>query len=313
LPLLLASTAEPVPTLTQKQGQASVQLKGDRLTKDGLEVSLSGEPRLVLHVEGKTPLEVELADQICVSDAWRVSPRGAAVTTNLGEGRARWQQEFDLEPLQPGQHDLKLEPLRFREGDSSWQEVTWKPLPVLITTNIRKADLGEAHDIPPIEEVPRGPALPAWLFPGIAMLAGAAIVLLVWFVGRGRLPQVLPLPPEQAALRELERVSALPRVTPQELQHCHTMLSDVIRRYLERRFELPARRQTTPEFLEALRRAPQLSAGQQDLLRDFLERCDLAKFAPLAPPPEDFEATATLARRLIEECTPVAKPSAPPG
>jgi hypothetical protein len=87
------------------------------------------------------------------------------------------------------------------------------------------------------------------------------------------------------------------------VERYHTLLSGVVRRYLEARFRLPARRQTTAEFLEAMRRAPQLNAGQQELLRDFLERCDLGKFAPVTPSAEECRATAGMARRLIEQCT----------
>jgi len=301
LPLLLAGFAVQGRTLSQHQKQATVLLTGDELNHETLTVRLSGELRLVLRVEGRPPLAVELPEKITRADAWQVHPAALPVTASLPDGRARWQQEFELEPLQAGQHDLQLEPLHFREDDGPWQHAGWKPFSVRVITSIEKADRAAAHDITAIEEVPPRPSLAAWLLVVAAGLIGSCLAMALWALRRRRLLQVLPLSPEQAALRELERIAALPVATPQEIARCHTHLSDVIRRYLERRFQLPASRQTTPEFLQTMRHAPQLSAEQQELLRDFLQQCDLAKFAPVAPPPEQCHAAAGLARSLIEK------------
>jgi hypothetical protein len=301
--LLLAPAPGRCQTLTQKMGPATALLTGDRVVKDVLEVRLSGAPRLILRVEGEAPLAVELPAKIVSSGAWRLRPAGPAVTTALPKGLARWEQTFDLEPLAPGKQDLQPAPLRFKENDRPWQEIAWKPFAIRVTTQIRKADIGAAHDITPIEELPARPSVPAWLLGPAAALIVGSLLLLFWRLRR-RLPQVLPLPPRQAALRELDRLAALPLATGPEVARYHTLLADVIRRYLERHYRLAASRKTTVEFLDAVRRAPELTAGQQELLADLLGRCDLAKFAPVTPPLEECQAAAALARRLIEDAVP---------
>src|SRR5262249_20238867 len=94
---------------------------------------------------------------------------------------------------------------------------------------------------------------------------------------------------------------------PGAAERYHTLLSDVVRGYLEKRFEVLASRQTTPEFLEAMRGSPQLTAPQQDLLREFLRRCDLAKFARANPSPEECRAAAAMARDFVEQTAAVAE------
>jgi DnaJ-domain-containing protein 1 len=89
-----------------------------------------------------------------------------------------------------------------------------------------------------------------------------------------------------------------------EVERYHTLTSDVVRAYLERRFSLPASHQTTAEFLDTMRRSPQLKPAQQRLLREFLERCDMAKFARAAPPPEECRQVAEMARCIVRETTP---------
>jgi hypothetical protein len=296
--LFLLAPAPLPPVLTQTQGAATARLTGNRLGKEGLEVRLADEPHLVLEIKARPPLEVELPDKLTRSDAWRVHPTGPAVTSSSA-GRSLWRQEFDLEPLQKGKHDISLEPLRFREAGGTWQTVTWKPLPVVVTTQISRADVGEAKDITPIEELPPESSWPLWLLavlPALFLVAGALVLLVM---RRRRLLQAVPLSPEQAALRELERADNLPLATARDVERYHTQLSDVVRRYLERRFQLPASRQTTAEFLSGMGRSLQLTAEQQALLRDFLSRCDLGKFAPVPPGPEECRATAVLASRLI--------------
>jgi hypothetical protein len=79
------------------------------------------------------------------------------------------------------------------------------------------------------------------------------------------------------ALAELARLFALideERSRPYALES-----SAIIRRYLERRFDLAAPRLSTEEFLDEARRAPQLNAEFQGLLADFLRCCDVLKFA----------------------------------
>jgi hypothetical protein len=295
--LLLAASASP-PMLTQIEGAATAQLTGNRLGKEGLEVRLADEAHLVLQVRGRPPLEVELPDNLIRSAAWRVHPAGQAVTSSSA-GQAQWRQEFDLEPLQKGKQDVFLEPLRFREAGGPWQTVAWKPLPVVVTTQVSRADVSEAKDITPIEELPPEPAWPIWLsaVPAVLFLMAAASIL--WLVRRRRLLQVLPLSPQQTALRELERANELPLATARDVERYHTYLSDIVRRYLERRFQLPASRQTTAEFLAAMDQSSYLNAEQQALLRNFLARCDLGKFAPITPSAEECRATADMARRLL--------------
>jgi hypothetical protein len=52
--------------------------------------------------------------------------------------------------------------------------------------------------------------------------------------------------------------------------------------------------QTSVEFLNALSRSPQFSEEDKMLLDDFLNRCDLIKFAR-------YEATEEDSRNLLEE------------
>jgi hypothetical protein len=83
--------------------------------------------------------------------------------------------------------------------------------------------------------------------------------------------------------------------------------SDVIRGYIELRFDVTATRRTTEEFLGSLLQSP-VSAlvEQRALLQEFLRRCDYAKFAGAAGELESVEGLYQNARTFIGATAPKA-------
>jgi hypothetical protein len=73
-------------------------------------------------------------------------------------------------------------------------------------------------------------------------------------------------------------------------------VSDILRSYVTEQYRLPVTRQTSVEFLGALTKASPFSEDEKSLLEDFLNRCDLIKFAR-------YEATTADSQSLLEEAT----------
>ena len=81
-------------------------------------------------------------------------------------------------------------------------------------------------------------------------------------------------------------------------------MSDTARQYLEERFEFRAPERTTEEFLHELRRTNLLSADQKNSLSEFLQQCDLVKFAKYEPREPELRELHGSALRLVEETEP---------
>ncbi len=92
--------------------------------------------------------------------------------------------------------------------------------------------------------------------------------------------------PQETALYELQRLEALALPDHGRAGEFHTLLANVVRRFLEKRYQFPARRLTTQEFSVLLEQTPLLTAEQKDFLTKFLQQCDLAKFAYAQVPAE---------------------------
>lgn len=270
---------------------------------DRVAIRLSGELVLTLVVEAPAGVEVAAVPLITTSKVWRQRQQVTGwETTPLDSGRVRRRQVYRLSSWQAGDVPLEPAPLRFRKGGGpeGWEEIAWKPVPVVVTTVVQDADARSARAITGVEELPAPEPADGWRSAGVAGLTAAVLALAAWLLWRGRRRSTPALPPDQWALRELTRLGEpLPQA-----ERCHTLLAEIVRRYLELRFGFQAPRQTTPEFLNAARQAPLLTSAQQALLGELLSQCDLVKFARSEPEPQDCRAALARARAFVEETRP---------
>ncbi|MEM9367613.1 MAG: hypothetical protein AAGD07_16605 [Planctomycetota bacterium] len=103
------------------------------------------------------------------------------------------------------------------------------------------------------------------------------------------------------------------RETPEQIDRFYVQLSDIVRRYIEDRFEMRAPELTTEEFLDSIVDSPDFSGEHQGLLREFLRQADLVKFAGIAPTDHDTNTTIEKAKRFLEETRVSQEPIAARG
>jgi hypothetical protein len=149
----------------------------------------------------------------------------------------------------------------------------------------------------------RGPKLIAspWVIPllGIAVLLVAGSGYAAWQWDRRRQHAVAKLP-SQIALERLERARAF--MHPSGGREFSIEVSSIVRNYIESRFCVMAAHRTTDEFLhDSLESADSLLAAHRELLADFLQSCDLAKFGGWKLPELNMEAMLQGARRFVIE------------
>jgi hypothetical protein len=125
---------------------------------------------------------------------------------------------------------------------------------------------------------------------GVILLSAAAFAAYRWF----RRGKFLALAPYERALQQLEEARRL--MDPDHAREYCFAASQVIRDYIEAQFRLHAPRLTTEEFLRDLVEVQEtMLASHRALLGDFLQHCDLAKFAGWrysTPALEDMHKTA---------------------
>ena len=162
------------------------------------------------------------------------------------------------------------------------------------------------HDIKPLEEYP----LP-WLdyfWMALAVLALLAFLYFLWCKWKSR-PLSLNLPPpapalsaEQLALEELETLKNKEWLQIGRTQEHFFELSEIFRRYLENRYQFPAREWTTEEITAHFKHFPNLSDNLKLKARSILTQTDRVKFAKAEQAVDEMQSIIN----FIQEARPPA-------
>ncbi len=163
----------------------------------------------------------------------------------------------------------------------------------------------------PLAITPRLSRVLLVMLPLIVAVA-AVLIYLLWWRRRPKrdvLDMVVSAPqlsPEEEAYRALEEIAGLGLLGEGRIKEHYTLVSEVIRRYLGRRFQIQTLERTTTEVLRDL--DPILDAS---LLRDiggFLRDCDSVKFAKYVPPQVDRQRLIRRATQIVDTCAPSPEP-----
>jgi hypothetical protein len=150
-----------------------------------------------------------------------------------------------------------------------------------------------------------------WLFPAVVLLV-ALLAWLGWKLFRRirRLQEALPppLPPWEEALGALDRLAWRDWLAEGQFKRLYYALSEILKRYLERRYGFDAVEQTTTELLASMR-AQKLP--MRDEISRFFARCDLVKYAKTVPPEDEAERALEQLRDFVVKTRPAPEPVKP--
>ena len=143
-----------------------------------------------------------------------------------------------------------------------------------------------------------------WLWLALAAIALVALLVYLWqWLKPNRL-----LSARSAFDLTLEKLNQARELLKEEDPMPYAIfVSETIRAYLGQRFLTPSTRRTTDEFLRVMESDPHTPlAEHRDLLRHFLEACDLVKFAKYRPTLAELEDVQNRAVTFVTATKPVA-------
>jgi hypothetical protein len=159
----------------------------------------------------------------------------------------------------------------------------------------------DLRDIKPPVEIPSGWAWALWVVGAILLAAVAYLIWRYWRANRGK---IILSPPVPAHIWAKQKLAEALNLISHPKEFC-IVVSDTLRWYLEERFNFHAPERTTEEFLHELQSTTLLTPDQKESLVDFLNRCDLVKFAKYEPREPELRDLHASAVRLVEETEPV--------
>jgi hypothetical protein len=169
------------------------------------------------------------------------------------------------------------------------------------THSVIATNANDILDIKPPVEIPSGWEWLWWVL-GVLAVGGVCAAILIYLLRRrSQMPAAPPIPAHVRARQKLQEALEL---IAQPKPFC-IFVSDTARQYLEERFDFHAPERTTEEFLHELRGTNLLAPDQKDGLGEFLQCCDLVKFAKYEPGEPELRELHNSALRLVEETEPV--------
>lgn len=159
----------------------------------------------------------------------------------------------------------------------------------------------DINDLKPQIQFPN--LLPLWIALGI-VVAGVLTFLGYRLYRRYRRIRLYgtPLPdPWDEALAALEAIPVDDWLGAGLVKKYYYAVSEILKRYLTRRFDFPALDQTTTEIIRTMKVR---KVDGRDRFGDFFQRADMVKYAKHVPPVSETEAVVPAARDLVRATIP---------
>lgn len=167
--------------------------------------------------------------------------------------------------------------------------------------SVMSDSMKDVNDLKPQVQYPN--LLPIWILLGLIAAGGLAWlgVRLYRRYRRIRLYGAALPDPWDEARNALERVPASEWLDAGQFKRYYYTLSEILKRYLTRRFGFPAIDQTTTEIARAMKLA---KTPERDGFGEFFRAADMVKYAKHLPLPADAAAAIERAKELVALTTP---------
>ena len=248
----------------------------------------------VVHAEDITILELNPANVLAEFEIKEVADFSRREDGKRVEGKHYVMTNYTL-----GEYVIPSFAIQYRTRDGSLQELKTNPIYLTVgSVDKNKSPAGDIRGVKGVHKV-KGSAWP-WL----AVIGLCAIGIGVWIFHKRAKQASLEmisdetLTPHDEAYQALNRLKHSDLLQKGQVKFYFLKMSEILRRYFERRYEIKALESTTYEVMAALKN--RLADEDYKLISEVLSFCDLAKFAKYEPPPMEIIQENNRAKQVVD-------------
>ena len=219
-------------------------------------------------------------------------------------GRITRELSYVLETYKASSYIIPAFDIKYKEKLKSEAEVAKTPEIFIEVVTMLDPDASDVRGIkPPVSLNKRYFKLYIIIAIIFGVLLLAAVVLHYIYHRKQRETESIPEPlsAHQIAYNDLESLKAMNLISKGQIKEYYYRLSDIVRHYIENRFKLMAPERTTEEFLAEMTVTDRLTGVHKELVGNFLEHCDMVKFAAYGPDSREIENSFSSAKKLVDE------------
>jgi hypothetical protein len=241
----------------------------------------------------------------------QVIRRGKIDTTFSADKRSvTLNQKFTITSFDTGFYSIPQIPVYFKTPPDTTSQREASPM-LFLKVSTLPVDTTKA--IKPIIGPMKAPLTFREILPWILLALGVVVIILavIWYIRRRRknkpiidLRLKVQLKPHEIALKELNELRGKKLYQSGHVKQFHTEVTDILRKYIEERFLVPALESTTDEIITELTRTGMVEQSDMGILRKILVLADLVKFAKANPIPEENEESVSSAEKFVTDTIP---------
>jgi hypothetical protein len=223
------------------------------------------------------------------------------------EGKIISKSEYNITTFTTGEYVIPPIEIIYSDPEGNKKSISSERIFITVkSVGATEAEMEDIRDLKPPIEI-QGPSR-------IFYIAG--VLLLVTFVfawlylrNKAKALKIPEIPEElrkaawEVAISELHKLRESDLLEKRLVKQYYMILSEIIRKYIQRRFQIVALDRTTQEIKQELK-GIKIDRGTIELIDNFLQDCDLVKFAKFIPEAEKISENWQQATEIAESTKP---------
>jgi hypothetical protein len=269
---------------------------------DSTMLMLGDQTDLHLQVTHEASEQVQLpAFGESLQDGIEIVDKSAVDTVKLSDGRTQLIQTLTLTSFKDSL--FAIEPIAVTSGeDTFWTD----PLALNV---VQPFEVDSSLAITDIKDIERAPiwwwGIIRWILLAIGVFGLIYLAFWLWnkyhkaYEAEEPVDPELLRPADEVALEKLDEIKAAKIWKDGKVKEYQTELTDVVREYIGRRFEVHSTEKTSDETLREMK--PLIDKDLYARLKSMLQLADLVKFAKWHTTPDENEQALTTAYDFVNE------------
>lgn len=274
---------------------------------DKHEVTIGDKITLNIRVKHKDGTTIQFPEPDQNFGVFTIKATGAAGEPKpQNDGYYTTERSYVLKSYEVGQQIIPPLKIKYQDNQTGG-EVTTNEITIDIKGVLKEGETAtDIKDISPPVDIPTDfRRLILWTLTGLAALLLSCAVY--WLIVKRKKVQkrqelvITRRAPHEIAYELLEKLAKEDLIARGLVKEYYYRITDIIRHYIEDQFGLSAPDRTTEEFLAEMAHTGALNDSHKLLIREFLEYCDMVKYAKYGPSHAEVRETSHIARRFVDE------------